>query len=306
MSQLRAAVVGVGYLGNFHAQKYKNNSQVKLVGVCDFSPEQAQKIAASLQVESFSKAHDLIGKVDLVTIAASTQSHYELAKLFLSAGVHVNVEKPITATLPQAEEIINLALQKNLLLAVGQIERFNPAVIEFKKHSTDLMSLELIRHAPYKTRGADVSVLHDLMIHDIDIMHDVTGSKVKNFYASGSKLISKEFDTCVGTFELENSQLVHIDVSRVASLAKRSLRAICKNQIFNINTGTLEVERSVRSTTDATVVDYQVYQVEKKDALQSETDAFIDAVLRKAPLKVTGQDGYLALQLVEKIIQKIS
>src|SRR5690606_23223629 len=141
-------------------------------------PAQADKIAAELGVKSFHRPEDLIGQVDLVTVAASTLSHYDVAKTFLENGVHVNVEKPITATVPQAEELIALAQKKNLKLAVGHIERFNPSVNELRKHIKNPRTIELIRTAPYKARGADVSVLHDLMIHDMDLLFWLSGSEI--------------------------------------------------------------------------------------------------------------------------------
>ena len=207
-SKLRAGVIGVGYLGKFHAQKYKNNNQVDLVGVCDGRPDQAEKIAAELVVSAFSTVKEMLGKVDLVTIAASTSAHYELAKIFLLNGVHVNVEKPIAANVSQAEELVSLAIQKNLKLAVGHIERFNPAIIELKKYINNPTSVTLTRWAPFNTRGSDVSVLHDLMIHDIDLMLWLCPGAVQDFMASGAKVLTQQLDVAEGQFQISSgSQL---------------------------------------------------------------------------------------------------
>jgi len=300
MTKLRAAVVGVGYLGTFHAQKYLKNSNAQLVGVCDFSPAQADKVAADLGVAAIHKAQDLIGQVDLVTVAASTQSHYELAKLFLQNGIHVNVEKPMTATIPQAEELVNLAQQKNLKLAVGHIERFNPAIIELKKHLKDTKTLELTRLATYKSRGADVSVLHDLMIHDMDLLYWLTGSEIENFNASGSKLISKELDTAQVAVKMKNGSMVYIHVSRVSSNMQRWIRATQKDSVLFANTGTLELEKCEVGSGDAPVK-INTWTVGKEDALQHETDAFIESVLNNKPLAVTGLDGMKSLKAIEEI-----
>jgi predicted dehydrogenase len=300
MNKLRAAVVGVGYLGTFHAQKYTKNSNVQLVGVCDFSPAQADKVAAELGVAAIHKAQDLVGQVDLVTIAASTQSHFELAKLFLQNGIHVNVEKPITATIPQAEELVNLAQQKNLKLAVGHIERFNPAIIELKKHLQDTKTIELTRLATYKARGADVSVLHDLMIHDMDLLFWLTGSEIESYIASGSKLISKELDTAQVAVKMKNGILVDINVSRVSANMQRWIRVTQKNSILFANTGSMEMEKCEAGSGD-TPVKITQWTVTKEDALQKETDAFIDAVMNNKPTAVTGLDGLKSLKAIEDI-----
>lgn len=302
MKKLRAAVVGVGYLGRFHAQKYLANPQVELVGVCDFSIEQAQKVSEELKVPAFKNAQDLLGQVDLVTVAASTQSHYELTKLFLENKIPVNVEKPIAATLAQAEELVALAEKNKTLLAVGQIERFNPAVTYYKSLQSTPLSISLERQATFKTRGADVSVLHDLLIHDIDMAHDLTGSKVKSMMATGAQLVSNELDSCQCVLEMQNGIQVYIDVSRVALNQKRSMRVTEKNRVLYFNTGTLELEIAEKNPENPLEVKKTQLTIEKKDALQEETNAFVSAVLGEAPLRVTGSDGLEALRVVEKML----
>lgn len=302
MTKLRGAVIGVGYLGNFHAQKYKNNPHVELVGVCDHFPAQADKIAAELGVKSFHKPEDLIGQVDLVTIAASTLSHYELAKMFLQNGVHVNVEKPITATVPQAEELVSLAQKNNLKLAVGHIERFNPSVLEVKKHLKNPKVIELNRMATYKTRGADVSVLHDLMIHDIDMLFFLSGSEIESMIGTGSKLVSKELDTASVTFKMKNGVVGIINVSRVSSGMQRSVRVIQEDNTVFALTGTHELEKVEKGNgTPDELVKITKWTVNKEDALQKETDAFIDAVLNNKNPVVTGLDGLKALKAIEDV-----
>ncbi len=302
---LRAAVVGVGYLGNFHAQKYLHNPNVKLVGVCDHSPAQADKIAADLGVASVHKAEDLVGQVDLVTIATNTLNHFEVAKMFLSNGVHVNVEKPITATLPQATELVELARARNLKLAVGHIERFNPAILELRKHMKNTKIIELTRVANYKARGADVSVLHDLMIHDMDLLYWLSGSEIESMHGAGIKLISSTMDTGTVSFKMKNGMLIHIHVSRVSPVAMRSIRITQDDCIITANTGTLELEKIEAGTGPNDAIKWTKWSVAKEDALQKETDAFIDAVLNDTECVVTGLDGYRALQSVEDVLKMI-
>lgn len=305
--KLRAAVVGVGYLGNFHAQKYKNNQQVELVGVFDRSQEQAKKIANELGVKAFSDLKELEGQVDLATVASSTQSHYEVAKQLLGYGIHLNVEKPLTATIPQSEEILALAKAKNLLMGTGHVERFNPSILEARKHllNSPVQQLHLVRRAPFKARGADVSVLHDLMIHDIDLMYWLTNSEVKSFQCSGSKILTNELDVASFFAEMENGTRVFISVSRVAPVTERSVRFEQQGLSLFVNSGTLDLEKVEPA---AGVLEAKVtnWKVEKADALQAETDAFVRAVAGHSPLAVSGADGLRALRLVEKIQQAIN
>lgn len=301
MSKLRAAVVGVGYLGNFHAQKYLNNSAVELVGVCDHFPQQADKVAAALGVKSFHSPQDLIGKVDLVTIAASTLSHYELAQIFLANGIHVNVEKPITATLEQAQDLLHLAQTKKLNLAVGHIERFNPSVIELKKHLKKPRFIELTRNAPYNLRGADVSVLHDLMIHDIDLLFALSGSEIESVEAFGSQLVSAELDIASASFRMKNGIRAMIHVSRVATQSQRSIRVVEDDFTLFVDSALHQFEKVQKGPGGEELTQVTRWSVDKADALQSETDAFIDSVVKKTKPPVTGEDGLKALQAVEQI-----
>lgn len=304
-NKLRAAVVGVGYLGNFHAQKYLNNPHVQLVGVCDHFPAQADKIAAQLGVVSFHRPEDLLGKVDLVTIAASTLSHFELAKMFLQNGVHVNVEKPITATVKQAEELVALAEKKNLKLAVGHIERFNPSVVELKNNLHHPRTIELTRMAPYKARGADVSVLHDLMIHDIDLLLWLSGSEIASMIGGGTKLVSKELDTASVSFKMKNGIHGIINVSRVSANTQRSIRVTQYDCTLFAQTGTHELEKVEVGSGGEELVKITKWTVNKEDALQKETDAFVDCVLNDRKPVVTGLDGLKALQVIEDIERMI-
>lgn len=302
---LRAAVVGVGYLGNFHAQKYRNNPNVKLVGVCDHSPAQADRIAAELGVASVHRAEDLIGQVDIVTVATNTLNHYEVAKMFLNNGVHVNVEKPIAANLAQAQELVEIAQLRGLKLAVGHIERFNPAILELRKHMKNTKIIELNRLANYKARGADVSVLHDLMIHDMDLLYWLSGSEIESMHGSGIKLISQELDTGTVSCKMKNGMIVFIHVSRVSAAAIRSIRITQDDGIITANTGTLELERISPGSGPNEPIHSTKWTVPKEDALQKETDAFVDAVLNDTDCVATGLDGFRALQSIENVLLMI-
>ncbi|MCM2287722.1 MAG: Gfo/Idh/MocA family oxidoreductase, partial [Sulfuritalea sp.] len=194
--KLRAAVIGVGYLGRFHAQKYAalsaGNRGVELVGVVDAHPETAQRVAKELGVAAFTDYRELLagGKVDLVSVASTTETHHAVARDCLAAGVHVLAEKPITVTVAQADELIALADAKNLVLQVGHLERFNPAWLAVKDKFKRPVFIEAHRMAPFKARGIDVSVVLDLMIHDLDLILPLVASPVTDLRASGVSVLT--------------------------------------------------------------------------------------------------------------------
>lgn len=309
MKKLRAAVIGVGYLGNFHAQKYKNNPSVELVGVCDAFEETAKKRSEELKVPYFTNPKDLIGKVDLVTIAASTSFHFEVASLFLSAGVPVNVEKPMTATLEQAHKLFELQQKTKTLLTIGHIERFNPAINEVRKQvQNSAYHYELTRWATFKARGSDVSVVYDLMIHDIDLLFSLTGSDIQDYFVSGSRLASKEMDSIQGSFKMKNGMTSTISVSRVSPKMVRSVKAYSPEKIVFANTATLELDVQTKNPAPANPDDLilnQTMTVNKVDALQEETNHFVECVLGQAKPKITVEDGLRSMIWADKFSKEV-
>lgn len=301
--KLRGAVVGVGYLGNFHAQKIKAHSEADLVGVCDFSFSQSQKIAGELQTKAFEKAEQMIGHVDFVHIAASTQAHFDLAKLFLSNKIPVLVEKPIAATIPQAEELCELAEKNNVLLTVGHIERFNPAFVFLKENIKGVSYLELNRLAPFRSRGSDVSVLHDLTIHDIDLVNWLFNSSIQDYEVAGQKLIKPTIDDVSIRMNLKNGIQVTINNSRVTPQIIRNYRAISPDKVIFTNTATLETE-ILKPVSTEPFHSVEKIQLAKQDALALEVDHFIQCILGRKKLAITGREATLALRQVEDFVKK--
>jgi len=191
---LRCAVVGVGHLGRLHAQKYAVLEQASLVGVCDINEEQRKWVSDELGVEWFSDYRKLKGRVDAVTIASTTISHYEIAKFFLQNGIHVHVEKPITSTSSEGEKLCQLAKDKNLKLQVGHIERFNPAFMAARGKVNNPLFIECHRLASFKPRSFDVSVVLDLMIHDLDVILSLVNSKPFKVSAIGVPVVTGKID----------------------------------------------------------------------------------------------------------------
>lgn len=301
MSRLRGAVVGVGYLGQFHAQKIKARHDVELVGVCDFLVSQAQKVATDLQVKAFEKPENLIGQVDFVQIAASTQSHYDLAHLFISNQIPVLVEKPIAATVEQAEKLCELADKKKTLLTVGHIERFNPAFRFLKERITGVSYLELNRLAPFRVRGSDVSVLHDLTIHDIDLVNWLFDSEVIHTEVAARKMIRPTIDDVSIRLNLKNGTQVTINNSRISPQIVRNYRAVNQHEVVFVNTATLEAE-ILRSEAADPFHSIEKLQLIKQDALALEVEHFIAAVKGEKPPAITAAEATKALRMVEEII----
>ena len=309
---MRTAVVGVGYLGNFHAQKYKAisaaaNPLCEFVAVCDLNATQANKVAGDLGVKAVTKPQDLVGMVDAVTIATITPTHFELAQFFLENKIHVNVEKPICLKTSEAEILVKLAEKNNLTLCVGHSERYNPAYQELCKNIKDPEYIEFNRYAPFKLRGSDVSALHDLMIHDIDLMLAMDSSPYKLVSAQAGKMVTKTFDWCSAGFQFESGLLCQINCSRIAKEMVRAIRAIDHQAIWIANLQTGDLEKTFAVDHPEHPVGVSVVNVGRGDNLLTETEAFLKAIHknRTGPAAVTGRDGMKALEVVDQILQHL-
>lgn len=308
MSDLRCAVVGVGYLGRFHAQKYQQIEGVKLVGVCDASPERSKQVAEELKVEAYSDYEQLLGRVDAVTVASTTRTHYEVTKFFLENGVHVNVEKPMTVTIEEAEELVSLAKKKNLKLQVGHVERFNVALQAAKEKLNTPLFIECHRLAPFKPRGVDVDVVLDLMIHDLDVILSLVKSPVKSVSAVGTPVLTKVVDIANARVEFENGTIANITASRVSQSATRKFRVFQQKQYLSIDFGTGEVNLTTKTgewKDDSIPLEFDAWSLEKADALLAETKAFVNAVKTGGPVVVSGEDGLVAMRLAIQIQRDI-
>lgn len=305
MKKLRAAVVGVGYLGSFHAQKYKNNPSVELVGVFDANPAQAQKVGEALGVPVFDQLSDLYGRVDLATVATSTQSHFEVASALIQKGIHVNVEKPITADSTQAIALLKLASEKNVKLTVGHIERFNPAFVKWRIMMGSPKYIEFERMGPFKARGADVSVVHDLMIHDIDLLMALKPGPIKDLRVQGAKHLSQSIDWAMVSITFASGLMTTLKASRVSPVPSRVIRSYDENAQWTVYLGSGEIDRVRYGGSEDSQIVAERITVEKADGLQLETDAFVSAVVQNKNPLISGEDGLLALQMVERICSEL-
>lgn len=309
MAKLRAAVIGVGHLGRFHAQKYKMIDDTELVAVCDASLERAQEIGKELNVKAEGDYRNLKGNVDIVTIAANTTVHYEIAKFCLENGIHVNVEKPMTSTVGQAKELCKIAKEKKMKLQVGHVERFNPAFVAAKSKLTSPLFIECHRLAPFKPRSMDITVVLDLMIHDLDVIVALVGKPVKNIAAVGTPVITKNIDIANARIEFEGGVVANVTASRVSQIAVRKFRVFQNNQYLSMDFGGGEIQLLTKTgeftSPDSLPIQRDTWNLEKGDALLAETKSFVNAVKNNTPCEVSGEDGLVALELAEKITYEI-
>ncbi len=304
-TKLKGAVIGVGYLGRFHAQKIKASGQAELVGVFDFHQPQAEKISTELSVKKFESLDEVAAAVDFVTVAASTQAHYEIVKFFLEKKIPVLVEKPIAATSELGMKLCELAEKNDVIFSVGHIERFNPAYNYLKENSQKIKYLELNRLSPFRTRGSDVSVLHDLMIHDLDLVHFIFNQKIKSIIPFGHKIIRPTIDDVSVLMTLESGIQVHIQNSRLTPQIIRNYRAVMDDRVLLMNTATSEAEVLFKDETQPDLHKIEKWVVGKVDALALEIEHFISAVKKDKPVAITGHEATAALKIIEEIVSQI-
>ena len=329
--KLRAAVIGVGYLGRFHAQKYAAlgaaNAGVELVGVVDAYPDTAQRVAAELGVAAFTDYHELLGAhpaVDLVSVASTTETHHAVARDCLAAGVHVLAEKPITVTVAQADELIALADAKRLVLQVGHLERFNPAWLAVRDKIKRPVFIEAHRMAPFKARGIDVSVVLDLMIHDLDLILHLIKSTVTKVSASGVAVLSHTPDIANARIEFANGAVANLTASRISLKQMRKMRIFQPDHYLSLDF--LEKNAQIVRLFEQDAADLppqdqlmefetnlgkkwlqlQMPETAPVNAIQRELETFHDAIQQNIDPVVTLKDGAEALKLAHRILKEIA
>lgn len=305
MRKLRTAVIGVGYLGNFHAQKYAAIPDAELVGVVDNDLKRAEEIARSVGTDSFDNHLDLIGKVDAVSVVVPTQFHYAVARDFLAAGVHVLIEKPITVTIEEADELIALAEKNNAVFQVGHLERFNPVLQALDGVLQEPLFIESVRIAPFKPRGTDVNVVLDLMIHDIEIIQHIVGSPVQRVDAIGAPVFTGEEDIANARILFESGCVANVTASRISLKSERKMRIFQRNayitldfqnrKILTVKQGEGELFPGIPN------VKVDERELGEADALRSEIESFLNAIRQGKEPEVSGRDGRMALETALKI-----
>jgi predicted dehydrogenase len=308
MNKLKCAVIGAGYLGKFHAQKYAELDVCDLAAVVDTDFNTAAKVASDYGAKAYADYREILGKVDAVSIVVPTSLHFLIARDFLASGVHVLVEKPITVTVAEADELIALAVNKNRVLQVGHLERFNPAILGLDKEEKPLF-IESHRLSPFNPRANDVSVVLDLMIHDIDIILALVNSGVERIDASGTAVLTQDIDIANARLQFSNGCVANVTASRISLKSERKMRLFRPNSYVSVDfqnriltrhqTGLKEMFPGIPEI----VTEESVF--ENGDSLLEEIKHFVACVQTGLVPLVSGHDGRRALATAIQISEKL-
>ncbi len=299
---LKIGVIGVGYLGQHHARIFSELEHVELVGVADRDLVRAEEIAAKYGCAAFNDWNVLAEKCDAVSIVTPTTTHHEIALACLKAGKDVFVEKPVTATLEEAQEIIAAADAGGRILQVGHLERYNPAIVAAAGLIKNPRFIEAERLSPFLGRGTDVDVTVDLMIHDIDIVSGLVGSKVRSINAAGDRVLTGKIDAAKAWIEFENGCKALITASRLATEKVRVLKVHQDDAYISVDYQAQEVKRYYK---DATGIAFDAVKPESREPLKEELKDFISCLQNRACPLVSGREGMQALEIVMKINEMI-
>jgi len=298
-------VVGAGYLGRFHAQKYASEAGCRLVAVADPRPEAREALALELGTTAVADHRELLGKVDAVSVVTTTPAHFAIARDFLEAGAHVLVEKPITETVEQARELITIAARCGRILQVGHLERFNPAIVAAESELVGARFIDCQRLAPFKERGTDVNVVLDLMIHDIDIVQSIVGRPIESIDAVGTPVFSGAVDIANARLRFEGGCVANVTASRVSLKMERKLRVFRDDAYLSIDLQqrilTVIRKQATPPAPGGLPVAIDERSFEQGDALRAEIHSFLDCIATGRAPVVGGEDGLRALETAIRI-----
>jgi len=309
MQSVRTAVIGVGYLGRFHAQKYAALPDSKLVAVVDANPDARNRVAAEVGCRPVGDYREILGQVDAVSIATPTPLHFPIARDCLAQGIHVLLEKPVTETPAEARELIGLAARRGRILQVGHLERFNSAILALEGTLGTPRFIESHRLAPFKERGTDVNVVLDLMIHDIDLIQSLVAAPIETIDAVGASVFSPGLDIANARIRYANGCVANTTASRVSMKTERKLRLFQDDAYVSIDLQqkVLTIVRKpapeVAAAPGQVVIEERSY--EQGDALRFEIEAFLRAIREGRPPVVSGEDGLRALETAIRITELV-
>ena len=323
MSKIKVGVIGTGHLGKLHTKMFKSIDNCELVGIYDSNPDQAESVGKEFSVPAINSLDELLKQIDAVSISATTTSHYELAKKCFENGIHVFIEKPITASIKEAEELLEISEKKKLNLQVGHIERFNPALVAMEKYIDEPRFIQTDRLAQFNPRGTDVAVVLDLMIHDIDIILSLVKSDVIDVQANGVAVVSDHLDIANARLQFENGAVANVTASRISQKKMRKMRIFQRDSYIALDfvTGVAEAYRLLPPDTEINPnlisfgeigvgekrkkLVYEQPEQKELNALQHELQLFVNSIINGTKPVVSGIDGLRALKVAEIIIQKI-
>ncbi len=307
--RLRTAVIGVGYLGRFHAQKYAQLPESELIAVVDANAEAAQRVGGELGVPALSDFRELLGRVDAVSLAVPTPLHHAIGRALLDQGVHVLIEKPIAVTLEEAQDLVDTARARGCTLQVGHLERFNPAIEAAVNRLVRPRFIESHRLAPFKQRGADVSVVLDLMIHDIDLIQELVGEPIEGIDAVGASVFSGEIDIVNARIRFRGGCVANTTASRISLKQERKIRIFQDDAYLSIDMQqkilTVIRKKDAAPVESPAQVSIEEESFEQGDALLAEIRAFLRAIRESREPVVTGEDGLRALKTALEITARV-
>lgn len=321
---LKIGVVGAGHLGKIHIKLLKELPDFDLVGFYDINEEQAKQVASDISVNKYDSFDSLLSDVDAVDIVTPTINHFEYASKALRKGKHVFIEKPISSTVDEAKKIVDLSQEANVKVQVGHVERFNPAFIAASPYIQSPMFIETHRLAQFNPRGTDVSVILDLMIHDLDIVLSLVKSDIKKISANGVSVVSSTPDISNARIEFDNGCVANLTSSRISLKNMRKTRIFQKDAYISIDflektTEIIRIQPVLCEVNDpfAIIIDTGNENEKKQllfekpvskeiNSIKSELEHFYSSIKNNTPTPVTAIDGYKALSLAQKIVDKLS
>ena len=323
--KMKVAVIGTGHLGTIHARLWKQVDNAELIGIYDKDMNKAEQVAQELNCQIFETMDKAIDSCDALTIATPTTLHYEIAKKCIENGKHCFIEKPITQEYSEAEELIRLSEENNVILQIGHVERFNPALQALKNYQIEPMFIEAHRLSQFKPRAIDVSVIHDLMIHDIDIMLWLVNSKVSRIDANGVEVLTNTPDITNARISFENGCVANITASRISAKPMRKMRVFQKNAYISMDFANQEVDvyrilsdnEPIEKASPATMLGtleaglqnkkivYEKPDVPEVNAILEEQRAFTSAITSGEKIAVTANEAAEALRIAEEIHEQV-
>ena len=302
-------MIGVGYLGRFHAQKYARLPDANLVALVDIDSQRGRHVAEEVKTEALTDYRELIGKVDAVSIATPTPQHFAIAREFLTEGIHVLLEKPMTKNLEEADELIATAKKNGAILQVGHLERFNSAFTAIRPRLRDPMFIEAHRLGLFNERGLEVDVILDLMIHDIDIVLNIVNAPLRDVHASGVSALSPLPDIASVRMEFANGAVANLTASRISIKNMRKLRIFQENCYFSVDYAkkrAYAVYREAEPDEDGyPQLSMEEFEIIEKDSLEEEIGAFLNSVRSGGHPEVDGEQGRKALGVALDISRRI-
>jgi len=308
--RLRLGVVGVGYLGEFHAQKYASMKDIDLVGLVDIDLERAKEMARKYNTKAYHSHTEILSLVDGLSLAVPTVSHFEIGYDILDHGIHLLIEKPISLKLSDADQLIEVAKKNNAILQIGHIERFNPAVIKMESLLSRPFFIDSHRLAFFTNRGADVDVVLDLMIHDLDIILRIVNSEITEIDAVGMPVVSGKIDIANARITFSNGMVANLTVSRVSSVSLRMMRIFQLDNCISIDYGKRKInvtqfKGNEKGFTDLPSLAHKEEAFPDSDPLADQISSFVESIKTRTEPKVTGVDGKKALAVALLISEQI-